>query len=277
MTLRFWYILLPLGVCGRTVPMCSAAEGIHLTESMPHTSDSSDASCFLQLPLEPIVAVRGESRAPAHGHEQRLEVGSQQFASHQQSRRLSHSKSGGRCSEGDPVYDFEVGRDCSAFTDDELDEPLSKWPYLTRWCKIFASGGDALQSDGCMAQECIANQNPAAAATVWWETKAGKDPSFQAMEAGYCWISNMCSSDYGLTQNSTLHDMEDYCDKHYPTWRLLTPRDWLQWLAGDFSVDVLPLTCAWGTLHCDATRCKKYLCGDQWKRMVHVAGVPVDS
>merc|ERR1719183_1221046 len=40
------------------------------------------------------------------------------------------------CSEGDQVLAFHRGRDCSDFTEEELDLPLSTWPHLTRWCKL---------------------------------------------------------------------------------------------------------------------------------------------
>jgi hypothetical protein len=181
----------------------------------------------------------------------------------------------GTCSEGDQVL---ADRNCSAFTDEEMDEPLSKWPYLTRWCKIIAShGGANMQMDTCMAQECIANEHPAGAAQLWWQGRANNsaylavDYGFQMMEARYCKSSSFCSSDYGLNKSSTLQDMESHCDKHHPKWKSLTARDWLHWLnplegfsAADLQQRAVPLACAWGTLHCDATRCQKYLCSDEW-------------
>merc|ERR1719502_1866631 len=64
--------------------------------------------------------------------------------------------------------------------------------------------------------------------------------------------------------------MEDYCDKHFPTWKSMTPRDWLYKFFATNDIKHInfngAITCSWGTLHCDAARCQKYLCSDDWKR-----------
>lgn len=194
----------------------------------------------------------------------------------------SHGKSGVECSQGVfprsfqeawvTTYDFEQGRDCVAFTNEEMNASLMSWPYLTRWCKVFNSGGKDQKIDGCMAQKCLAQENPSEAAKVWWARKSKEGWMAQASEAKYCWTQGLCSSGNELTQKSTVHDMEKYCDKHSPIWRQVTPSDWLWWLATSNLSWSIPTTCSWGTLHCDAVRCQEYLCSSYWNHTVREVG-----
>jgi len=164
-----------------------------------------------------------------------------------------------QCREGDILLAFHAGRDCSDFTEEELDMPMSKWPYMTRWCKL-ARRDKTMQMDQCMAQHCIERQSPILAAKVWWETKTGKSDSWQNIEFPYCSKYGFCSG-HPLSHNSTLQDMESYCNTKFgDSWKKQTPRDTLTWIQQGVG-NIEMLTCSWGTLHCDVTRCNQYLCG----------------
>merc|ERR1719401_312842 len=82
------------------------------------------------------------------------------------------------------------------------------------------------------------------------------------MERDYCRGAGFCSPDSPLNVNSTLDDMEAYCNTRWNganDWKQLTVSDWM--FAYDSSYDeVMRRTCAWGTLHCDAARCQLYIC-----------------
>lgn len=158
---------------------------------------------------------------------------------------------------------FHHGRNCENFTEAELDLPLTTWPPLTRWCKM-AHFDQGLNSDQCFAQYCIGREDPALAARVWWNTKVKYSELYQGIEYTYCQLKGLCSSP--LNRSSTLQNMEQFCDDRIQDWRNATPRDTLKWLAAGFkeryeNVDLI--TCSWGTLHCDATRCQQYFCGTE--------------
>lgn len=173
---------------------------------------------------------------------------------------ISSSTDMWNCKEGDTTLAFHNGRDCSDFTEAELDQPMDTWPYLTRWCKL-AKRNVYLQGDQCMAQQCIAGRNPKKASKIWWETKVRDSFTWQNDEFNFCVASGFCDGRHPLRIGSTLEDAEKYCDTVYKDdWKKTTPRETLMFVE-TLSGDIQKLTCAWGTLHCDAHRCQSYFCG----------------
>jgi hypothetical protein len=189
----------------------------------------------------------------------------------------SKRKPGEHCTEGDSLYQFEIdhSKECKAFTKKEWTQPFTSWSnHLTRWCKMFHSHGEGMHRDGCYAQECIANKDPVQASKMWWSFMNNVETAeSRASEAKYCWVNGFCADDHPLGENSTVKDAENYCDTHIKGWREFTPFEWLQWMMNGFGLhNVKKLTCSWGTLHCDVTRCKKYLCTKKWKAVVDKVG-----
>jgi len=165
-----------------------------------------------------------------------------------------------RCREGDVLLAFHNGRDCSDFKEEELDLPMSTWPYMTRWCKL-AHRDPSMLADQCMAQHCIERGSPSLAAKIWWDTKTSQSELWQNVEFPYCNGMGFCRGHPLAQHNTTLEDMESFCNnKFQDRWKKLSPRDTLEWMKKGVG-DIEMLTCSWGTLHCDVARCNQYLCG----------------